>query len=429
MKQISSIRYTGIRQFFLFGLTALFLSMLTVLVLQQCDGITGFRDRLVFFAAVMVLDGVFLTVCSIYSWRTGASFIPLICAITVLIGISASYLLLFNSFMKQMCLMVLGMAIGIAVFYTWRRKNLLTDRGFRKLIIAIVVLLVVNVVFGQEENGARLRIDLFGLFTFQPGEVVKVLLVLLGACSYGNQQRSILYCLAALGSCVVLLLLRDMGGAVVIFAMFVLMTYLLFDNRILSLTIIGLALVGFICLIKVSPYAANRLDAWTRVMEKENTWQQRNFIKAVLYGGFRGLGVHNAFMSGLDLENAGMLVDIYAISSDGALAGIMAVYGVPMVFLAVGAYTVLILQPVYNRSVYPSNFLITTQTSMLLFCQVVLNFCGSLDLLPFTGLAVPLLSQGGTAVLTFAAMMGLEAAALHPALHMDKNKEVALHAR
>jgi cell division protein FtsW (lipid II flippase) len=100
----------------------------------------------------------------------------------------------------------------------------------------------------------------------------------------------------------------------------------------------------------------------------------------------------------------------------------MAIYGVPMVCVAIGSYALLMAQPLYNRAVYPSNYLIMSQVSALIFCQVILNFAGSLDLLPFTGVNGPLISAGGSSAICFCVLLGMIAASLHPAVKTKKEE-------
>ena len=415
MNMTDRIQRPSVKQLLLLGLTAAFLILLTVMVLQMASGLEELEGRIRYFILLMGADVLCLMLLSGYSMMTGANIQTFICAVSVLFGIGSCYQFLFDSYLKQMGMVMMGLIAGGIVCCFWRRRNGMTDRLFYCVLGCIgglLALMMLNMVFGKPVNGAYISIDIFGVFTLQPAELVKILLILLGACSYRSMKRSVLYSIAAMASCVMMLLTRDLGSAVVTFAMFVLMTYLLFDNRVLSLSIIAVALVGFVVLIKVMDHAAERFTNWTNVMEIADATQQQGYIKAVLYGGFSGLG----------LENSHYMTGVVAAKHDGALAGVMAVYGVPMAMVTLAAYAVMVVQTAFNRSVYPSNYMILSQISMFIFCQVILNFCGALDVLPFTGLVAPLISHGGTAALTFGVMLGLEAAALYPAVETMKEE-------
>lgn len=403
MKEINSSK-GNVGRYLLAALAAAFLILLTMTVLQQAPVLGQIGSRPKLFVAFMGFNVVFLLVTSLWSILANVRIQGFLTASAVLMGIGSAYQFLYDGYLKYMIMVLGGLLLGMATYLILRRHSRLPDRWFYILVALIVGLLLANFILGKDYGtGARLWIKV-GPLTFQPGEAIKVLLILLGACAYRNTKRSLIYCGCSLVSCAALLLLHDLGGAVVIFGVFVLMTYLLFDNRKLSLGIIAAALVVFLVALKMVPYAAKRIDDWTHVMTRENTWQQRKFITAVLLGGFRGLG----------LGNAHEFTTIFASREDGAMAGVMAVYGVPMVAIAIGAYALLVAQPIYNRAVYPSNYLITSQISMMIFCQVMLNFGGSLDLLPFTGVTAPFISAGGSSALCFGVLLGMIAASLHP---------------
>lgn len=393
-------------------LAAAFLTLLTAMVLQQAPQLGEVGNRPAMFIGFMCFNVLLLLLGSLWSIHGKAHIQGFLTASSLLLGIGSAYQFLYDGYLKYLIMVLIGLVLGVVTYLFLRRHSRLPNKWFYSLVGLIVCLLVANFLWGTDYGtGARLWIS-FGFFSFQPGEAVKVLLILLGACAYRNTRRGLVYCACALGSCGALMLLRDLGGAVVVFGVFVLMTYLLFDSRKLSLGIITVAVLVFLVALKLVSYAAQRIDNWTHVMTLADTWQQREFITATLLGGFRGLG----------LGNAHHFTEIFASREDGAIAGVMAIYGVPMVCVAIGSYALLMAQPLYNRAVYPSNYLIMSQVSALIFCQVILNFAGSLDLLPFTGVNGPLISAGGSSAICFCVLLGMIAASLHPAVKTKKEE-------
>ena len=353
-------------------------------------------------AALAVTVGL-LVVGSLYSYICNARIQSYLCGVCLLVGIGFCYQFFFGDFSKFVVMTFAGLTIGIVVYLIYRRINVLNDTMFWLCAIAILALLAVNILFGQESNGARLWVDL-KILKFQPGELVKVLLILLGASSFRNLVRSVIYCVVSLISLGVLLLLHDLGGAVVIFALFSLMVYLLFDNRVVSVGIIVAAVVALVIALRHLPYAAARFENWFGAMENPNSFQQRKFIIGALMGGLKGLGV----------EDHSLFTSIYAAKNDGALAGVMAVLGVPVILITLGAYALLAAQAALNRSVYTSSFFIHAQMGLYIVTHVVLNFAGATDSLPFTGVVAPVVSSGGSAILCFGILLGVGAAALNP---------------
>ena len=359
----------------------------------------------------MTVTAVLLVVGSLYSYFSGARIQAYLCAVLLLVGIGFAYQFFFDDFGSFVKMTFLGLSVGVAAYLIYRRINVLSDTLFILCAVCILGLLLANLLFGKSVNGARLWIRL-GSFNFQPGELVKILLILLGASAFHNPGRCACYCVLSLLSCGTLLLLHDLGGAVAIFALFVLMTYLLFDNRILSCCIITAAAIGLILALRHIEYAATRFNSWTNAMHNPDSFQQRNFIIGVLMGGFKGLGT----------ADHGIFTRIYASQNDGALAGVLAVLGVPAAMITLATYAFLAAQPALNKSVYTSAFLIHAQLGMYLLVHVLLNFLGAIDVLPFTGVVAPLISSGGTVAICFGLLLGLGAAALDP--HLAPYKEV-----
>ncbi len=342
------------------------------------------------------------------------SFHSFASAFFILLAIGVSYQYLFLMDTQFVIMLALAMVAAVTVFFLWRRINWRSDIFFWLVAAAILLLLLGNLLMGSEHNGATLWIEIGGI-SFQPGEFVKALLIVLGAISYKNKKRATVFCFLSVVSCGTLLLLRDLGNTMAIFCMFTIMTYLLFDRRVVSLLIIAAAVIALCVAVNILPYAKVRMESWGNAMtsSSDHCAQQKATITSVIFGGVNGLGIS------FPLTDT-YVASKFAASSDTAVAGIMAVFGMPFMAIVMLCYTLLVIQPAFNRSVHASSHLILVQFSTLVCVQVLLNFCGSLDLLPFTGIVAPLISNGGSALITFSALSGLCVAAMVPSV---KNKK------
>ena len=347
----------------------------------------------------------FLLLGMIYSAVSRVPMTSMISAVCMLLFVHNGYQFLFGGG-SYVIYMILGMACLVLAFLFVRRWPQVPDLFFYILSGGIILLMLCNLLFGQAlalDSSSRLWITVGGM-SIQPGEFAKAGLLLQGALCYRNSKRFRIYLLTGAFTCLSLLMLRDIGNLAVLVAMFLLMTYLLYDNRLISAVLIGGFLVAFLALLAIFPYALDRFFSWGKAMTAEGNLQQRQIITSVVVAGVPGLG----------LADHAVFTSIYSASSDAALAGIQAVYGVPAVLVTMLLYSVLVIQAATNRSVYPSNHLILTQSALVIFCQVLLNYCGSLDILPFTGIVAPLISKGGSAMLTFCLILGACAGSMNP---------------
>ena len=395
-------------------LCALFLLALTGMVLVQVPVGSFMEAQAPQFLTCMIVLTVLLLALSIWSIFCDANMLGFLSAMAFLIGIGSAYQFLFDDYSKYCQSMCFMLTAAFCAYHIWRRMHTLSNRMFWACVLLVIGLLVVNSLFGVLQYGARQAVPI-GPVTLHPSEYVKVLLIVLGASSFRNHRRTLVFCILCLVTCAVQILrIKDMGGMLVVFAIFALSTYLLLDDRRLSIGIILFAIVGAIIAIQVVDVAKIRVGNWFHAMHPgDATYQQRSYITAILFGGFRGLG----------LENASLMTDVFAAEHDGALAGIWAVYGFPLFCLTLCVYAMLVAVPAYHRSIHPASYLILAQTSLYIFTHVVLNL-GSVDIVPFTGLCAPGgLSEGMNACLAFGMLIGLCAASLHPKVPYHHAKE------
>lgn len=345
---------------------------------------------------------------SVISVLTKTHAISLLSAITTLLMLHNSYMIYFETRGNYLLYMLVFIAAMAAAFVVLRRQAWLNATGwvFYAFAATAVGLMVINLIFGQAGNDqttARLWLK-FGPVSIQPGELVKPLLALLGAMSYRNHKRFWIYVACSAFTCGALLILRDFGNIFVIFLSLLVMIFLLYDNFTISLSTIAVTMAAFFILLGTVTYAQTRFDAWGNAMTNTESFQQRDVITSAIMGGFSGLGP----------EKAHHATRIYAAAADIALPGILAVYGMPFLLIVLLAYCNIVMLPAANTSPYPMGNLLLIQAALVVFLQVLLNLGGPLDILPFTGINAPMISSGGSSMLTMGIFMGAILASFNP---------------
>lgn len=359
---------------------------------------------------------VFFLLLSFWNQSRGANLQAVLCAIFLLLGISCSMRVLYQGFTDESEFLIVGCFVMVFTFVLWRRMGQQLSTFLYFVLAALIIfMIVINLKVTKTEDtvyGAHNWAEVGGI-RLQPGEFIRAGLIVLGACSFSSTGRKLFYFLLCGVACLTLVRIKDIGAVFVLAVLVLAMTHLLFDNGRLNITLIVLGVLAFFAIYKYSSTAQDRINAWGKAMTSVGSTQQRDFISAVVRGGWIGLGI----------ENASLFFRYFAGDTDGVVAGIQAIYGFPMLLMVIGCYGILILQCGYNRGVAPSSQPMLFQISLFLFTQLLLNYGGSLDLVPFTGITAPLLSTGGSSTLTTMALMGVMGAALYSGSETD-NKEM-----
>ncbi len=187
-------------------------------------------------------------------------------------------------------------------------------------------------------------------------------------------------------------LMSDFGTAAIFFVTFLVIAFLRSgDFSKLILIVGGVALAGMLVLT-LKPHVRARFAAWGHVWEDPlgKGFQQVRAMTAVSSGGLPGCGAgegwfHTTAASDTDL--------VFALLSEewGLIIAILAV----LCIVTLGVFAVRSIMA--GRSAYYS-IAACAATSLFIF-QTMLNVCGALDLLPFTGVTFPFVSSGGTSMI------------------------------
>lgn len=290
-----------------------------------------------------------------------------------------------------------AMAIGILVFLMigWSLRDLERAKRFRYLAVAAGVgFLALTLVFGREYYGAKNWVVIGGM-SLQPSELSKVCFVFAGASTMDrlmNKRNLILFIAYSVVICGMLALMNDFGTALIFFCAFLVIAYLRSGSMgTIALACTALFFAGVMAL-RIAPHALNRFASWRHVWENPFTsgYQQTHAMMCIASGGLFGLGA-----------GRGWLQTVFAADSDIVFATIAEEWGLILAVMMVICICVLGFFAIRTARVARSSFYsigACTAASILLI-QAMLNFLGTVDILPFTGVTFPFLSNGGTSMI------------------------------
>lgn len=335
-----------------------------------------------------------------------------------------------DSYLVKQLINVMGGLVLCALFYFMKINNLKNNRFIQIYFVAVVLMLMYLLVQKRIDpasavNGASAWIHL-GPINIQPLELAKLFLVLYLAKVFSNRilfvyherflhKFSYLWQPILIASVIVALtvLQPDIGGAVILLSIVIVMTLASGFNYRYSIAMIAFLVVTFavtymILSKSISPsdlkshYELRRVVAFMHPFKLEQTGgsQLVNSYYAINNGGFFGRGIGNS------IQKLGYLPEPYTdfiLSIISEELGVVGVVGVlSLLLILIGRIIVL---GILASSSYLS--LLSYGIATTLFVQTAFNVGGVLGLLPITGVTLPFISYGGSSILVLAICIGI----------------------
>ena len=279
----------------------------------------------------------------------------------------------------------------------WMRSLKRAEKLRLPAALLALLLLAVNYLFGSEINGARNWI-VFGGFSFQPSELVKVAYVYVGASTLDRlyRRRNLFVFIVFSAICVgVLALLGDFGTALIFFVTFLIISFLRSGSiATVFLALAGAGMAGMLA-VSVKPHIARRFAVWGHVWEDrfDAGYQQTRAMSAAAAGGLFGKGAGAGWLHQTRMNAASNTDLVFGILSEEL--------GLIIALCSIAAVLLLAFFAVRSARNGRSSFYAigACAATSLMLTQLSLNVFGSMDLLPFTGVPFPFVSKGGSSLL------------------------------
>ncbi|MBI4457794.1 cell division protein FtsW [Candidatus Uhrbacteria bacterium] len=308
---------------------------------------------------------------------------------------------------------IFGLIPGLFLFWISAR---LDYRVWRRLAtpILIVSLALLAAVFlpgiGAEWGTTRSWINIGG-YSFQPAEFTKLALLAYMAAWFDRRgergfidlSQGLLGFLAVLGLASIMIMLQpDLGSFSVIGTMAVIVYFVAGApwSHLAGLAVGGVALIG--ALIKAAPYRAARFMTFLHpeLDPRGVGYHINQALLAIGSGGIVGLGLGHSRQKYLYLPEV-VSDSIFAVMAE-ELGFILT-----LAFLVLAAALILRCASIARRA--PDRFgrLLVAGVCGWIFAQTIFNIGSMVGLLPLTGLPLPFVSYGGSALMVTLAAMGM----------------------
>ena len=284
--------------------------------------------------------------------------------------------------------------------------------------VAMVLMVLVKSPLGITLNGARRWIRLPGNLTLQPAEITKIAVILfiayelcrLGRKAYKMEGVIQVFVFGAIASGGVLFLTDNLSTAIIVMAITCILIFVSHPKMKPFLIFIGvaavIAVVGIAILAVTAANSDNfrlqRIISWLNpeATADSGSYQVMQGLYAIGSGGFFGKGLGNS------TQKLGVIPEAQNDMILVVICEELGVFGAFVIFLLFGILLYRLMFIAQNApDLYGS--LIATGIFAHIALQVTLNIAVVTGMLPTTGITLPFISYGGTAIVFLLAEMGI----------------------
>lgn len=295
---------------------------------------------------------------------------------------------------KQLVAILMGLALFLVLGFFLR--DLTRAQKVRWFMGAAAVgMLVITLLIGSSQGGAKAWIRLGGM-SLQPSELAKICYIFAGAATLDRlfNKRNLWMFIGLTGICGACLALQnDFGTALVFFVTFLVIAFLRSgDFATLGLICAG-CFAGGMVLLTVKGHVAARFSSWGHIWEDVYGagFQQTHTLTAAASGGMIGVGAGKGWLAGLAAADTDIVFGMLCEEWGLIIAVLTILCIITLAVFAVRACRA-------GRSSFYT-IAACAATSLLVF-QTCLNVFGAVDILPFTGVTLPFVSNGGSSMLS-----------------------------
>lgn len=331
----------------------------------------------------------------------GDKYILIISDILSVIGISVLYRINVYSSIKQLLWFSVGIIVFILIVVLF--PSLKKFKKLRYLYMTITLLFMsLGTLFAPKLYGSKNWVSIFG-HKFQPSEFAKLFLVAYLASSlrnYKNCRDLIEPAVVVMISLMFMVLQKDLGSALIFFGISVTMLYIATSKKKYVFTCIVLFIFGALISYKLFAHVRLRFMIWKDPWKyaDNESYQIVQSLMAIATGGLTGMGLGLGFPEFIPVVETDFIFSIIC-EEMGMLMGIAIVI----------LYFILFYRCMRAAIRVNDNFsrLLAVGYSSMIASQVLVIIGGVMNIIPLTGITLPLISYGGSSMITTFCSLGI----------------------
>ncbi|MDR0822344.1 MAG: putative lipid II flippase FtsW, partial [Endomicrobium sp.] len=285
------------------------------------------------------------------------------------------------------------------------------------LYIAAVIALILVLIIGVSRGGAKRWFNL-GLFTIQPSEIAKIIIIIAISDFISRKQKLLNDMKTVVGAAIIIAIMiipiglePDLGAPILISSVCIAMLFCAgISLKMISMFFLGgLLIVIEECLRE--PYRFARIKNYfsSLVNIDASSYQLKQSINALGSGGFFGKGIGNSDLKQMYLPEAHTDFIFPIIGEEFGFLGAAVLISAFIYIFIKGVKISKNAHDEFSRN-------LALGITLLIIFQAIINLAVATGLFPTKGLVLPFISFGGTALITNMALVGI-------LLNISKNKK------
>ena len=301
------------------------------------------------------------------------------------------------------CSVTIGLSLIIPVII--RKASFLSEWRIVYAVIGVFSLGVVAVL-GRVSYGARLGFTIAGI-SIQPSELVKIVFVFFVAASfkYSTDFKNVVITTAVAAMHVLILVAStDLGAALIIFVVYLVMLYVATRKPIYMIAGFTSGTVASVAAYHLFSHVKTRVLAWKDPFAAYDTggYQVAQSLFAIGTGGWIGMGLCQGQPGSIPVA-----AEDFIFSAIAEELGI--VFAMCLILICLSVYIMFLNIAMQLRTTFYK--LVALGLGTCYIFQVFLTIGGVTKFIPSTGVTLPLVSYGGSSLLStlimFAIIQGL----------------------
>lgn len=300
----------------------------------------------------------------------------------------------YEKAIKQFVIVAVSIVAGMVIPYFIHQLKFLKTLTWMYAAVGIAALGIV-LVLGSVTYGSKISYSIAGV-TFQPSEFVKIIFVFfLAGALYESHDLPRVTLTAVLAGIHVLILVasRDLGSALIFFIVYVMMVFIATGKWIyLSLGSVG-GCGAAVLAYQLFSHVQVRVQAWKDPFSciDDAGYQITQSLFAISSGGWFGLGLFRGTPVSIPFVEADFVFS--AVAEELGIA-----FSMCMILICISCFIMFMDVSVRLQDKFYQ--LIAFGLGVTYIFQVFLTIGGGTKFIPMTGVTLPLVSYGGSSVLT-----------------------------